>query len=735
MSDAARQTHYLQGCAPTPLAHYLKALAVLRLVSEQKDATARGYWKQDTFVLETRLTREELLEFFLEEYRPTPAVTPWNGGGGFDLSGPAAPVVAIQNSTTTRLESYREVIDQTFNLMRRLGYQDKMSTAEKGEKDRFLSALRSNLSDTFLPWLDAAIVLTEGGTRFPPILGTGGNDGRLDFINNFMQRIADVIDLQTGNAQPLSRAWLQTALFDENHSELSKAAAIGQFFPQAAGGPNATSGFTSDSLTNPWDFIFMIEGSLSFAAASVKQLESAVSGAMSAPFSVRASAVGYGSAAASDEPGSRAELWVPLWERAASNAEISTLMSEGRVRLGKRPARDGVDFARAISALGVDRGLSAFQRYGLQERNGRAFFAVPLNRLTVSKRPEVNLLMEIDGWLNDFRYKAGSDKAPASLRRTLHNLEEAIFALCQSSGPRRVQAVLIALGECEKAMASSFKWTQEAFLRPIPPLSQRWLQAADDGSAELRLAASLASVYARLGTDALAFRAHLEPVSTRVKKNGGLRVNWQDNLSRDIVWHDGNLINSLNKIFSRRLIRAVQSGESSYPDQSRVQADLRDVSAFIHGQVDDSHLQRLIWAMILLDWPAVHGMPLARASGPRPLPGAAFALLKLCFPGSSKSTDTDDIKIPIVPAIHRQAASGDGPRATQQAARRLRASGLVPAVDVAPLRGVVVQRAAAALLFPLSQKSLASLREAVLRPESDSNADISESLTNNTPVF
>lgn len=38
--------HRLDGCAPTPLAHYLKALGVLRLVAEQLDPQARGWWEE-----------------------------------------------------------------------------------------------------------------------------------------------------------------------------------------------------------------------------------------------------------------------------------------------------------------------------------------------------------------------------------------------------------------------------------------------------------------------------------------------------------------------------------------------------------------------------------------------------------------------------------------------------------------------------------------------------------------
>src|SRR5690349_9416668 len=79
-------TLHLAGCSPTPLAHYLKALGVLRLVSEQLPADLprpRGAWQGETFVLHSTLDRAALEEFFLNEYRPTPILAPWNGGSGF----------------------------------------------------------------------------------------------------------------------------------------------------------------------------------------------------------------------------------------------------------------------------------------------------------------------------------------------------------------------------------------------------------------------------------------------------------------------------------------------------------------------------------------------------------------------------------------------------------------------------------------------------------------------------
>ena len=65
-----------------------------------------------------------------------------------------------------------------------------------------------------MPWLDACFALGEDGPSFFPLLGTGGNDGRLEFTNNFMQRLADVIPFAAG-AEPTatSKQWLAAALF------------------------------------------------------------------------------------------------------------------------------------------------------------------------------------------------------------------------------------------------------------------------------------------------------------------------------------------------------------------------------------------------------------------------------------------------------------------------------------------------------------------------------------------
>src|SRR2546422_2476767 len=100
----------LNGCAPVPLAHYLKALGIFRLVSEQFDAAASCFWRGDQFVLNSNLDDDSLTDFFLSKYRPTPVLNPWNGDGGFFKDSRAGAVEVLESvtkSTSDRFAPYR----------------------------------------------------------------------------------------------------------------------------------------------------------------------------------------------------------------------------------------------------------------------------------------------------------------------------------------------------------------------------------------------------------------------------------------------------------------------------------------------------------------------------------------------------------------------------------------------------------------------------------------------------
>ena len=308
----------LIGCQPEPLAGYLKALGVLRLVSEQADPEVRGYWSGQGFVLVTALTQDDLCTYFLERYRPTPIVSPWNGGSGFSPKDNTAGMEAILSSGHERLAAYADVI----RAAHRIG--PKPDGVEKSE---YLLQLRNELPDVALPWLDAATVLTDDGAAFPILLGTGGNDGRLDFSNNFMQRLSDALTLRPVKKNVADRpdGWLRTALFGEASAPLPEGA-IGQFDPGSAGGSNSAPHGKGKSLVNPWDFVLMIEGALIFAAASVRKYGERKN-SMAVPFTFRDSAAGYASAASEN---GRGEVWAPLWMSPATSRSVAALFSEWR---------------------------------------------------------------------------------------------------------------------------------------------------------------------------------------------------------------------------------------------------------------------------------------------------------------------------------------------------------------------------------------------------------------------
>ena len=500
----------LNGCAPIPLAHYLKALGILRLVSEQADRNATGYWQGEQFILNSHLDCGSLTEFFLRKYQPTPVLNPWNGDGGFfedSRAGAVEVLKAVTESTSDRFAPYRATIVSIRSVFDRNEILEKPADEQKS---RVLMALRGALPSDAIGWIDAVAVLTDSGPKYPPLLGSGGNDGSIDFSKNFMQRLTMILDLATNASTLRADNWLRASLFQAATPASTTPDKIGQFFPGSAGGANASAGFDAKPAVNPWDFVLMIEGTLLFAAASVKRLESAGDGSLVYPFCVSQVGSGYASAARADEEKARCEMWLPLWNQPVTLPELQAVFNEGRAQVRGRPARNGVDFAQAAVTHGVDRGISAFHRYAILERNGQSNFATPLERIIVRRNARVDLLADIEHWHARLRYKAdpfSKPKPPASVVAAFNLLERRIFDLCRNNSPTHLQSVIAALGAMERAVARSFKWatTEDKAKRqniyPLHGLRPEWL-AETEQSLEFRLAASVAGMCALFGRGA-----------------------------------------------------------------------------------------------------------------------------------------------------------------------------------------------------------------------------------------
>jgi len=716
----------LEGCRPEPLSSYLKALGVLRLVGEQADRSAKGRWDADTFVLVTALDADDVTGFLVDDYHPTPIVAPWNGRGGFkrELNRESERFLRLfEASSDPRLAWYRAAIraaQAVFDKATARGWDPKK------EKELWVESCRAVLPDEAIAWLDAVVVLTADGPGYPPLLGgSGGVLGSMDLSSNFVQRLVDVLCLPPGQkgratSPDQSRAWLRAALFAAPSPRLVRAS-IGQFDPRSKGGGKSSPPGVAEGLVNPWDYVLLIEGSLLFASAAARRLGRDGRGKAAMPFTVDSSPVGYASGAAAES--SRGEAWVPLWSRAATHAEVAQLIGEGRSEWRGRQARSGLDMARSIANLGVDRGIDAFVRYAFVERDGLSNLAVPVGRLVVNAEVEVPLLGQLDGWLDGVR--RGSE-APAAVARALRRVDAAMFEVAARGGPRRLQEVLITIAETEAAVSRSGGFRRKARVLPVTGLAAAdWLLRLDDGSAELRLAASLASLH---DDDGSCLRWLLRPVQPHPQY-------------RSLEWSDGPApvegfgIRAPADVLASALVRrAVASRERRSGDghseavgvqtafRWRVAAPVADLAAFVSGELDDDRLGRLLAALLLLDWrQRVEVGRWFERHSPGPVPPPAWAVLAPFFHGRPIEA-SDGLTVSLRPQAtwpSRLARGHVGP-VLDEAVRRLRMARLDPAVahgDAIAKAAPDGARLAAALLCPLTSGGAASLlRRAVPSP-------------------
>lgn len=718
--------HHLRGCAPTPLAHYLKAIGILRIVALQRDPEVRGFWRDQCFCVLTTLDRVALEKFFLEEYEPTPFVSPWNKGSGFYADDDKG-LVPLERSVALRFEPFRRgiaaarkglvAITEADAAVRRLKNETKSKKgvraarskddpafkAELAAAEREFKRLKSALFGPFAlawrgphrDWMDAAMVLSPDNVpSWPALLGTGGNDGRLDFTNTAMQRLGELFDLSSteGAADPKARTMLEAALFRLPSADMLNAS-VGQFLPGSAGGANGTTGPGAGSRVNPWDFVLMLEGAVAFRGRTTRRLGARDDMRAAIPFAIAAQAIGH--ATRGKEKDARGEQWMPLWDGAASWQETSALLSEGRAQLGRGSARRPLDFARAIARLGVARGLTSFVRYGYLERNGQSNLAVPLGRIEVDAHPRARLIDEIGGWLDRLQRKAGD--APARFVTSVGALSDAVFnVLTREAEPARWQLVLACIDQVQRVQASGTAFT----IGPCPLLSPGWLDAGKEDSSEWRLAMALGSAATRYeyGRPIDSVRAHALPID--VKKTWSYAVGADKRLVNDprVVMTGRDPLADLIALVDRRLIEASQGGSRTLPLVAARGAGARldDLARLLDGEVDIEKLVTLGRALMAVDWKRVQWAPIPSSSrGLRP--DEAWEALRLC----ALPFDVHDRTIPTEPALFRRLASGDVSGAGEIALRRLRASGFRPPLVAMLADPSAASRWAAAFAFPL----------------------------------
>lgn len=436
----------LDGCTPEPLMGYLKALGVLRLVSEQKDPEARGFWADGVFRLSTNLDREGLLAFFRDRYKPTPLLAPWNAGSGFyikldldrflesdgnEIAFKSRDVVdainALQSSDTERLSHYREQIRQTKealgNLAERINFiealaeplrqwpiaktkpaqkkvkdeatkvlntmmlfrsGDETFSIGKAAKDEFVSDLRGKvLTDDGLFWLDAALAMRTGQKKNRTESPTLGSGGNIG-NSDFSARFAQLLP----EVMPFRGGG--DVVRGESEAWLG-AAVFGTPAPQMKQvsvdqfDPGKAGGANGTQGMNGAPTLNPWDYLLMMEGSL------ALAGNTSRRLGAGRAAVSFPFVVRSSSAGhgsvgidnTRGEAWLPLWSTPTLFSEVALLLSEGRAEVGQRRAWSGLTFAQAVAGLGVDRGIQSFVRYEFQERLGQSYIATPVGKFDV----------------------------------------------------------------------------------------------------------------------------------------------------------------------------------------------------------------------------------------------------------------------------------------------------------------------------------------------------------------
>ena len=687
--------HVLEGCTPTPFSSYLKAAGIFRILAEQKDAGITACWKDGMFVLDTEMSQGAISEFILDKYMPSPIVAPWS------YSKYKKTIKHDNLIKSERFRLYRETVDKIDDAIKEFCRICKIKNIDNASIDKktkpiLLRLCRNTLPDYAVPWLDAVFVLAGEGVKFAPILGTGANDGNFDMPENFIKKLDMLLDEKKRDD---SARWLESALFG-NIVKLDGATMMGHN-PDGAGGPNSGMGFDGLSLSNPWEYVLMMEGAILFGG-SIARRQSANTDKAVFPFSTNATKVGY--ATASEDEEERGEIWLPIWENPATYNEIRHVFNEGRVQLNGKQAKTGVEFARAIASFGTERGIDEFQQFCILKRKGDSYLTVNTGKMRVRNEPAVHLISDIDSWYNPIIAESKKKGAPASLRRLARNMDEAVLKFCKYPNKSRMQEILILIGRMERYVSN------HGIAKPLPNLSSGWLEGCYDDTAEFRLAASVASIQST--KTSIGIRANLENV--RPNKYGG----WEhQNDSTSCVWKEGDdLLRNMSRVILRRGIDAQIRSADHIPIRPGIPARIGDIAEFLEGDLDMKRIGDLILGLSLVDTSEME-RPWRNAleDTVMPLP-EAYVIMKMIYPPDRKEN------IPFDMSVLNLLSAGRIDEAYAKSSYILHSHGLSPlayskktgVAQNAILSDVARGRAMAALLFTISGQDRKMLSEQVL---------------------
>lgn len=362
----------LVGLRVEPYACALGGLGLLRLVTEQRDPEARGWWRNGHFWLSSSLDSEALVRFLVEEYVPTPIVSPWNKTGGFLRVLPEYPRHAIAASAEARFEPYRQRLALVERVM--------AEAADGWEKEALVRRLRELCPEDL--WLSTVVDWQRRRFAFSWLGMAGGVAGKVELSTVFMEALRWLL---LAELRPAGRAseLLRAALYDEPTNRMA-GETHGPFDPRTVSSHAGSDDGGAKSLSNPWSFLLAIEGVVSGAVSAVKHRPG-----------------GEGMLFVGE---ALHDLLVPTWSKPFTLAEVLQTQGGSRFALAQRNGRSFLAVRTGREAVSLDLGALGLW---LEEHRPEFWIWYRTSRLRRPALPHAQLLEQIG------RLRLHASSAPA----------------------------------------------------------------------------------------------------------------------------------------------------------------------------------------------------------------------------------------------------------------------------------------------------------------------------------
>lgn len=639
---------YLYGCRHDILGHYLKAIGLLRVLAlcadeAHRDPDAEGWWdlEKACFCLRSPKypTKEKLVEFFVNYYRPTALFAAWNNETGCDSDGSEKLGVKCEWEIANQLAQQVVTADER----KKPANKDMLLGSEALELYREASA--PNVREA----MDSVVAPFVKSNSEHPLFLAKGIAGRAhlwrthwEYLLVFQrhrtayEKAVEKVRAHTGTAKQLGKLQEKVNAAEVPIADLlpfksgAESSAKGKgtpFFPDAIKAYNIGSGWVTEKFPfNALDYVLAVEGGFAMRGSVGRTLAANSKRFAAFPFVFDSgdNMVDDGN----EVKGTARALWFPLWNRPVTFAELSSFISDAQARLPGKDARFSAEFMRALHSQGVDAGFAGWQEFRFKMMISRVPWVTTGSYVESAFREDATRLnralhpLDESHFLDQFEIAWKGSKASA---RSPHPVRTEINAAMETAvretTPHNCLDLLgTVFRACRQmAISESFRDTlpgkRAHFFRPLPMEDWKALFAGFD-QAEFRIARAVASMvglqWQQDGKYSKTLPTHGSILPLNLGPTGWYLATKGDR-SHQAVWTGTDLCHDLAALLGRRYMDSLTDDRPALV--SAFGAPLGDVLAFLRGDLDDHLIARWTEALSLIEWRLIKVEEPAPAAG------------------------------------------------------------------------------------------------------------------------